>query len=77
MGYFNDGIVDAFNVLDSRLCTPDRIVKFTQKPHAIAVKSLAIQSIFNSAINLTFDKADNIHYGCYKAVGVDINLYAR
>lgn len=75
MGYFNEGINDAFRVLDSRLCTPDRIVKFTKKPHAIAIKSMAVQHLYDSAINLTFNKADIIHYQCYKQVGVDVSLY--
>lgn len=75
MGYFNDGIEDAYQVLDKRLCTPDRIVKFTNKPHAIAIKSLAIQHLYDSAINLTFNKADIIHYACYQQVGVKCEEY--
>ena len=75
MGYFYGGIEDAFNVLDARTCTPDRIVRFTGKPHAIAIKSLAIQHLYDSAINLTFDKADVIHYACYQQVGVKCEEY--
>lgn len=75
MGYFNEGIEDAYKVLDARTCTPDRIVKFTNKPHAIAIKSLAIQHLYDSAINLTFDKADVIHYACYQQVGVKCEEY--
>lgn len=75
MGYFNEGIDDAFQVLDRRLCTPDRIVKFIRKSHAIAIKSMAVQQLYDSAINLTFNKADIIHYECYRQVGVDISQY--
>lgn len=75
MGYFNSGIDDAFNVLDKRLCTADRIVKFIGKPHAISIKSIAVQNLYNTAINLTFDKAENIHYKCYRQVGVEIGEY--
>ena len=77
MGYFGIGIEDAFKVLDSRLCTPDRIVKFTKKPHAIAIKSLAVQNLYDSAINLSFNTKEIIHYECYRQVGVDLSQYGK
>ncbi|MBO6031776.1 MAG: hypothetical protein J6Q22_10010 [Prevotella sp.] len=77
MGYFHEGILDAFKVLDSRLCTPDRIMKFTNKPHAIAIKSMAIQKLYDSAINLSFNSAEIIHYQCYRQVGVNNELYGK
>ena len=77
MGYFYSGIDDAFNVLEKRLCTPDRIVKFICKHHAIAITSLAVQNLYDNAINLTFDKAEKIHYECYRQVGVDLSLYGE